>query len=161
MCADRLNAFSLELSLIAVVYIYHNILRFEEVLAPGATTTCRMAGITNQLEAAGLVIRTSTCRTWADLEIPMFRSGQAKQKDPTIEAATLVHLSLRAMLLSGQDQCEDPGKRTEAAESPGTPVCRHRRNAILGALLRVVLTRIHAKTAPEAFSGYWALASPA
>ena len=43
------------------------------------------------------------------------------KEDPSIEAARVLRLALRAILLSGQDQCSYPGKQTEAADSPGTP----------------------------------------
>ena len=103
------------------------------------------------IEAAGLAIGTSSCRTWADLEIPMFRSGQAKQEDPTIQAAAVVRLALRAILLSDQDQCSYPGKQTEAADSPGTPGRRRPRNASQACAAlhdRRCNDRPHPRTAP-------------
>ena len=44
--------------------------------------------------------------------------------------------------------------RDTQADCPDTGVCRQPRNAILGAFLRVVLARIHVKTAQEVFWAY-------
>lgn len=43
----------------------------------------------------------------------------SQKQDVTFEAAAVLHLALRAVLLSGQAQCSDRGKRTEAAGFPG------------------------------------------
>ena len=40
--------------------------------------------------------------------------------DSTTQAAAMLYMALRAILLSGQDQCLDPGKRTERLECPGS-----------------------------------------
>ena len=44
-----------------------------------------------------------------------------EKEDPSIEAARVLRLALRAILLSGQDECLYGEKQTEAADSPGTP----------------------------------------
>ena len=43
-----------------------------------------------------------------------------RNADPTTQAAAVLHLALRAVLLSALAQCLDPGKQTEELDSPGT-----------------------------------------
>ena len=42
-----------------------------------------------------------------------------RKADPTTQAAAMLQMALRAVLLSGQAQCLDPGKQTEELDSPG------------------------------------------
>ena len=52
-----------------------------------------------------------------------------RNTDPTTQAAAMLQMALRAVLLSGLAQCLDPGKQPEELDSPGTTGLRTVRNA--------------------------------
>ena len=51
---------------------------------------------------------------------PEWRFCMTRKEDPTTQAAAMLHLALRAILRSGQDQCFDPRKRTDRLDPPDT-----------------------------------------
>ena len=55
-----------------------------------------------------------------------------RKADPTTQAAAMLQMALRAILLSGQVQCLDPGKQTEELDSPGATDRRTPRKSDIG-----------------------------